>query len=117
MDGFPVYAVYGYKDPKDTNSGIQKVISSFQLKKGKRANPPGGKYDGTFSKDYSYLEGSGDLDECNGRFTITKEFPKGTYAYFLTENWPVIPRFFKAEPLKLRGGSPHHRRGGSPPSR
>jgi hypothetical protein len=117
MDGFPVYAVYGYKDPKDTNSGIQKVISSFQLKKGKRANPPGGKYDGTFSKDYSYLEGSGDLDECNGRFTITKEFPKGTYAYFLTENWPVIPRYFKAEPLKLRGGSPHHRRGGSPPSR
>ena len=37
----------------------------------------------SFSKDYEYVKDSGDLDECNGRFTITKEYPKGTYAYFL----------------------------------
>ncbi|MEC7274445.1 MAG: YHYH protein [Verrucomicrobiota bacterium] len=38
-----------------------------------------------------------------GRFTVTKEYPEGTYAYFLTEQWPVIPRYFRAKPLKLRG--------------
>ena len=114
MDGYPVYALYGYKNPKDPKSGIQKMSSSFRLKKGERPNPPGGKYDGAFSKDYQYIKGSGDLDMCNGRFTVTDEFPEGTYAYFLTENWPVIPRYFKAEPLKLRGG-PGHQRGGRPP--
>jgi hypothetical protein len=118
MDGYPVYALYGYKNPKDPKSGIQKMSSSFRLKKGERPNPPGGKYDGAFSKDYQYIKGSGDLDMCNGRFTVTDEFPEGTYAYFLTENWPVIPRYFKAEPLKLRGG-PGHQRGGRlhPPRR
>ena len=90
------------------------MSSSFRLKKGERPNPPGGKYDGAFSKDYQYIKGSGDLDMCNGRFTVTDEFPEGTYAYFLTEGWPVIPRYFKAEPLKLRGG-PRHQRGGRPP--
>ena len=107
MDGYPVYALYGYKNPKDPKSGIKKMSSSFRLKKGERPNPPGGKHDGAFSKDYQYIKGSGDLDICNGRFTVTDEFPKGTYAYFLTEDWPVIPRYFKAEPLKLRGGSGH----------
>lgn len=116
MDGYPVYALYGYEDAKDSESGIKMLASSFRLKKGNRPTPPngpGGKYDGTFGKDYEYLKGSGDLDECNGRFTVTKDFPKGTYAYFLTENWPVIPRYFKAEPLKLRVGPPHGR--GRPP--
>ena len=117
MDGYPVYALYGYKNPKDPKSGIQKMSSSFRLKKGERPNPPGGKYDGAFSKDYQYIKGSGDLDMCNGRFTVTDGFPEGTYAYFLTEDWPVIPRYFKAEPLKLRGGPGHQRRGRPPPPR
>ena len=115
MDGFPVYALYGYQDPKDKTSKIKKMFSSFRLKQGERPNPPGGKYDGAFSKDYEYVKGLGDLDMCNGRFTVTDEFPKGTYAYFLTEDWPVIPRYFKAEPLRLRGG-PGYPRGGRPPS-
>jgi hypothetical protein len=116
MDGYPVYALYGYRDAKDPDSGIKKLSSSFRLKKGERPDPPGGKYDGAFSRDYEYVKGSGDLDRCNGRFTFTVEFPKGTYAYFLTEEWPIIPRYFKAEPLKLRGG-PGHQRGGRPPPR
>ena len=100
MDGYPIYA-YGYKDPEDLKSGIKKLTSSFKLKKGHRPNPPGGKYDGTFSKDYEYIKGSGDLDECNGRFTVTKEFPEGTYAYFLTANWPVIPRYSQGRTLEV----------------
>ena len=120
MDGYPIYALYGFKDPKDSKSSIKKLKSSYKLKKGMRprsAREPGGKYDGTFAKDYEYVEGAGDLDECNGRFTVTVEYPEGTYAYFLTEDWPVIPRDFKATPLKLRGGPPrsHGHRHRSPP--
>ena len=110
MDGYPIYAIYGYKDPNDLKSSIKNLKSSYKLKEGRRpqsARDPGGMYDGTFSKDYQYVKGSGDLDECNGRFTVTAEYPEGTYAYFLTEDWPVIPRNFKATPLKLRGGPPH----------
>ena len=33
MDGYPVYALYGYKNPKDPKSGIKKMSSSFRLKK------------------------------------------------------------------------------------
>ena len=99
-DGFPIYAVYGYRDPKDATSQTQKLTSSYQLKKGERpgGNAPGGTYDGTFVRDYQYVEGSGDLDECNGRITVTPEYPDGTYAYFMTEAWPVVPRVFRGTP-------------------
>jgi YHYH protein len=99
-DGFPMYAVYGYSDPKDAKSEVQKLSSSYQLKKGDRpgGNAPGGKYDGTFVRDYEYVAGSGDLDECCGRFTVTPEFPEGTYAYFMTEEWPVVPRMYRGTP-------------------
>lgn len=99
-DGFPIYAVYGYSDPDDPKSPIQKLTSSYQLKEGNRpgGDAPSGTYDGTFVRDYEYVRGSGDLDECNGRMTTTPEFPEGTYAYFLTEQWPVVPRFWKGTP-------------------
>jgi len=114
-DGFPIYAVYGYEDPLDPKSEIQPLKSSYQLKKGQRpgGNAPTGRYDGTFVRDYEYVAGSGDLDACNGRTTITPEFPDGTYAYFLTEQWPVIPRIWKGNPSQdflhrgvVRGGNP-----------
>ena len=134
-DGFPIYALFGYSDPENATSEIITMESSYRLKSGERtANPrgPGGTYDGTFNTDYEYKEGLGDLDECNGRFTLTPEFPDGTYAYFLTRDFPVIPRLFRGEPVNMRGemeeGSRHrhgpdgghpppHRRGGPPPRR
>ena len=112
-DGFPVYALYGYAD-KDTSSVITHT-SSYRLKNGKRPSSPegpGGTYDGSFIQDYEYVEGSGSLDECNGCFTVTPDFPKGTYAYFLTEDWPVIPRAFRGTPVILRGPENNH---GHPP--
>ncbi|MCB1616310.1 MAG: YHYH protein, partial [Pseudomonadales bacterium] len=102
-DGFPVYAKYGFVDALDENAGIRELTSSWRLRKGQRPydkNTPGGYYDGTFTGDYVFQAGAGDLDECNGRFTVTPEFPLGTYAYFLTENWPVIPRCWKGEPSR-----------------
>ncbi|MEZ6090631.1 MAG: YHYH protein [Pirellulaceae bacterium] len=117
-DGFPIYAMYGYSDPKDPDSEIVQLTSSFELKKGERpgGDAPDGEYDGTFVADYQYVAGSGDLDECNGRETITPEFPDGTYAYFLTENWPVVPRAFRGTPSsdfvqhRPRGGRDEGRR-------
>lgn len=99
-DGFPIYAVYGYEEPKADGSAIKALRSSYQLKQGNRpgGNAPDGEYDGTFVRDYEFVAGSGDLDECNGRHTITPEFPDGTYAYFLTEQWPVIPRVWRGTP-------------------
>ena len=44
---------------------------------------------GTFMEDYEYRAGSGDLDEFNGRFAITPEYPAGTYAYFLSTDKPA----------------------------
>ncbi len=40
---------------------------------------------GSFIEDYEYNEGDdNDLDEHNGRFSITPEFPEGRYCYFTT---------------------------------
>ena len=102
-DGFPIYAVYGYSDAKSPVAGLKALSSSFRLKSGNRPggkNQPGGIYDGTFVADYEFSRGHGDLDECNGRFGITPEFPDGTYAYFLSEEWPVIPRAFRGTPSR-----------------
>jgi hypothetical protein len=45
---------------------------------------------GTFAEDYEYAPGSGDLDEHNGRFVTTPEYPQGTYAYFLSTGYPYL---------------------------
>jgi len=108
-DGFPIYAMYGYQDGNAANSEIVEMASSYRLKKGDRpgGNEPGGYYDGTFLADYEYVDGLGTLDECNGRMTITPDFPDGTYAYFLTEDFPNIPRCLKGKPSEdfAKGGS------------
>ena len=129
-DGFPIYARYGYATAKDAKSGIKDLRSSYRVKSGDRpsgSGDPGGRYDGTFLADYEYVSALGDLDECNGRRTVTPEFPDGTYAYFLTANWPVIPRCFRGAPSRSfteergpQGRRPPHRHphgGGSPPPR
>lgn len=113
-DGFPIYVRYGYKNPKDPDSEVVDLQPSYQLIAGNRPSEPegpGGRYDGTFVRDYHYIENSGDLDECNGRFCVTPEFPGGTYAYFMTEKWPVVPRAFQGTPTVIghpgEGGMRH----------
>ncbi len=49
---------------------------------------------GDLVEDYIYEEGLGTLDEYNGKFATTPEYPNGTYAYYMTENSsgePVYP--------------------------
>ena len=99
-DGFPIYAIFGYRDAMDASSDIAEMTSSHRLRDGMRpgGDAPDGVFDGTFVRDYEFVEGSGTLDQCNGRFCKTPEFPSGTYAYFLTNDWPVIPRIFRGTP-------------------
>lgn len=121
-DGFPIYALYGYKDGKTANSSIVEMTPSYRLKSGNRpgGEEPDGTYDGTFVRDYEYVAGAGSLDECNGRMTITPEFPEGTYAYFLTTDFPFVPRCFKGIPSQdfaKRGGPGGPDRPGPPGGR
>ena len=98
-DGFPVYARYGYTDPNDPTSPIKVMKGSWQLK----SAPDAGRPDvsvflmGTFTQDYAYVAGSGDLDDCNGRTGATPEFPNGTYHYYVTDTYPFIQRCLKGK--------------------
>lgn len=94
-DGFPIYARTGAVDGK-----VIEMTPSYRLKSGTRpgGSAPNGRYDGTFNEDYAYVQGHGNLDQCNGAFTVSTEYPNGTYAYFLTEDYPVVPRCFTGTP-------------------
>ncbi len=81
-DGFPVYVASGPNAPE----------GSWELRSGTRESGPGGEYDGTFREDWQFVEGSGDLDQCNRRFGVTPEFPEGIYHYYLTDDYPYMPR-------------------------
>ena len=114
-DGFPVYARYGYKEANDSTSGIKIIETSWKLKSSPDAGRPstltqlvGGPGQGTtapnipivmgaFTQDFEYIEGSGDLDQCNGRVGVTPEFPKGIYYYMVTDDFPYFSRCLKGD--------------------
>lgn len=117
MDGFPVYARYGYSDAKDAGSGVKELRGSYALE----ASPDPGRPStdtypmGAFSEDYEYRAGSGDLDECNGRYGVTPEFPCGTYYYAITDTYPFIGRCVKGTAPAPGPGGPPPGDGGMPP--
>jgi hypothetical protein len=111
-DGFPVYARYGYADPEDSKSQLKALTTSYRLKSQPDENRPntltailgGPNADsninkpipmGAFTQDYEYVEGLGDLDECNGRFGATPEFPNGIYYYVVSDDFPFFTRCLK----------------------
>ena len=93
-DGNPIYGPFGHEDPLDSTSSIVRMTSGYSLN-GSRSNGPSiTQYPlGTFNNDYTYTHRSGTLDENNGRFCITPDFPKGTYAYFLTIDSNQVPQY------------------------
>ena len=97
-DGYPIYYKFSYTDSNDPNSGVSAFSSGHSLKTGNRTGDgitaPDGPYDGFYIEDYEFENPDWPLDECNGRFGVTPEFPNGTYYYLLTDNWPYIPRCF-----------------------
>ncbi|MEX0775370.1 MAG: YHYH protein [Phycisphaeraceae bacterium] len=119
-DGFPIYGPMTYADADDAKSELRKVKSSYRAKEGDRPSGPGGEYDGTFVADYEYVQGLGDLDECNGRTGVTPEYPDGTYYYVLTEGFPFVPRMWRGEAdasFQKRGGPGGPARRGRPDGR
>ena len=93
-DGFPIYGAYGYKNT-DGTGGITRIKSGYSLKNATtRTNGPAVDatyFAGYFREDYEFITNADPdvLDEHNGRFCITPEYPNGTYAYFATvdANW------------------------------
>lgn len=96
-DGFPIYARYGYSDALDASSELTSMTGSYQLVESvSDSRPSTDTYPlGTFLQDWEYVEGSGDLDECNGRIGVTPEFPEGIYHYFATDTYPFFQRCIK----------------------
>ena len=93
-DGNPIYGPFGHSDPLDGNSPIVRMTSSYALNEDRSGGPALTRYPlGSFVDDYKYTHKSGSLDENNGRFCITPDFPEGTYAYFLTINSDQVPQF------------------------
>lgn len=98
-DGFPIYGAYGYANTNGTG-GIVRMKSGYQLRNITVRNTYSNGTSvtsgpnvsttyplGTFREDYEFISHPSDasyLDEHNGRFCVTPEYPNGTYAYFCT---------------------------------
>lgn len=119
-DGFPLYTNWAHAAAKDAASALRQMKSSYRLKPGARpaqAGGPGGTYDGRFTQDFEYVKDAGDLDECNGRFGVTPEFPAGTYYYCISAEFPFVARLWRGTPdpsFQKAGGPPGGRPGGFP---
>ena len=96
-DGFPIV----YKFGPDENGDLKELQPSFQLISGERPGDgieaPCGPYTGKYTRDYEYIEGLGDLDECNGIANpITLQTALGTetfeYYYVITSSFPQVGR-------------------------
>ena len=77
FDGYPIYGMYGYGNDGQT---IRTISSSYVIERTQDGGDQG--YNGI--DDWNYVDGVGDLDECNGRFGPTPEFPEGIYHYVST---------------------------------
>ena len=117
FDGYPIYGPYGYSNPTNSSSLVRRMVSSYALRAiAQRHSLPqwaataqglsttltasqygpdvSGTYPlGRYVEDYDYTANSGDLDQYNGRFTVTPDFPNGTYAYFVTIDSTGAPAF------------------------
>ena len=89
-DGFPIYGAYAYTNTNGTG-GISRMKSGYELSSNTtRTNGPAVNstyFNGYFREDYVFVSHPSDptyLDEHNGRFCITPEYPAGIYCYFAT---------------------------------
>jgi len=93
-DGNPIYGAYGYTDPLDSSSTVIQMTSSYLGNTTRPNGPSTTTYPvGTFIEDWVFTDASGTLDQNNGRFCVTPEYPDGTYAYFITVDSSGDPRF------------------------
>ena len=96
-DGFPIVYRFG----PDSEGNIKELLPSYGLKSGQRpgdgVSEPCGPYTGKYTRDFEYIEGRGDLNECNGinaSITLATQQGEETFNFFyvVTEDFPQIPR-------------------------
>ena len=97
-DGNPIYGPYGFSDPLDKDSAVSKISSGYHLKSSRSGGPSLDIYPlGTFIEDYEWRPstetGKLEVDENNGRFCVTPEFPRGRYCYFMSIDGDGNPAF------------------------
>ena len=92
-DGNPIYGSYGYEDPS-ISENARRLISGYVKNASNIEDRPSTTLfpEGFFVEDYKFI-GNGDLDEHNGRFAKTPEFPNGVYAYYATIDDDGNPEF------------------------
>ena len=118
FDGYPIYGPYAYSDAKTAQSEVKRMRSGYRMRNvAERKTLPawslpfhtnasqdltpaqyGPAIDATFPlgrylEDHEHAAGHGDLDEFNGRFAVTPEYPTGTYAYHVTIEEDGTPAF------------------------
>ena len=90
-DGHPIYCKYGFTIPLDKTSGITEQTSSWRLKGNRFDGPTVKDYPlGSFIEDFEFDKSFGTLDEFNGRFCVTPEYPDGAYCYFMVDVFPFV---------------------------
>ena len=94
FDGYPIYGPFAYSDYNDPLSVVTRMTSSYTT----YSTEPAGrgylyaeKTAGTFVNDFEYQIGTGTLDEYNGRYAKTPEYPNGTYAYHVSVDASLQP--------------------------
>ncbi len=122
-DGYPIYGPFGYKQADNSKSALVELKTSFRVKGStttENKNPSGSHRAGTSNNSattassapcpesetkgakpllkYEYIAKLGDLDDYNGRFGVTTEYPEGTYYYVISNSFPYIPISFRGVP-------------------
>ncbi|MFZ1686347.1 MAG: YHYH protein [Flavobacteriales bacterium] len=108
FDGFPIYGAFAFANTNGTG-GITRMKTSYRERSiTDRTTLPDGtllnvnqygpainaQYPmGAYIEDHEFVTGLGDLDEHNGRFCITPDYPAGIYAYFVTLDADLEPAY------------------------
>ena len=108
-DGYPIYGPWGYSSANNSGSSITRMRTGYSLRNitdrttlangttlsstyyGPAVNTT---YPlGSYFEDYEWLSTNGDLDQYNGRWCVTPEYPNGIYAYFVVITASYTPAF------------------------
>ena len=101
-DGFPMY----YSKSNAYKPSYSLVDGTREGEDCTYSNPmntmnitiEGSNHDGAYGSDFEFIDGSGDLDECNG---ITID---GQYMYLVTQEFPYVSRCLMGEVNSQQGG-------------
>merc|ERR1719454_1086928 len=93
FDGFPIYGPYGYADGNDASSTVVRVTGGYECTDNGDACTTDAQK--AVPTNWAYAAGNGNtmLDDCNGRWTKTPEFPSGMYVYVLNIQATGSPDF------------------------